>query len=292
MRNRMRRKYGVKKDRLTTFFAFFVVAPFLAIVLGFAVVKFLIVPAFLPTYEDANKQITQDNVGDTIDEIEQGEYLSNEEEQDTQVNSTKINQSKIDGITLYNIQVGNFNSEENANNLISELSSKEMLGYLAKLNSYKVFAGTYLSKEEADKYLLEVRNSYEDAFINTFSSEERVLNYNSDEENSAENLIEIINEIDKAYSEEINLWNEAVETGDMETLNDKMNSNSNSLKILTDKVDRELESESLQQLLEEIENYISERNNIISSLKDSRESLIQNYSTYNKSYYELLSFTK
>lgn len=293
MRNSIRRKrHRMEKDRLVTFIAFFVVAPLISIVLGFAIVKFLVIPTFLPVQDETNQLTNQGDINDNIDGFEQEEYQPNYEEDNNQNETTQVKQSEIEGIVLYNLQVGNFSSEENANNLIKELNSKEMLGYLVKGDSYIVFAGTYLTRAEADKYLPEVKISYNDAFISTFSLQDKVITYNSDEENSANNLIEVMNAINNAYNEELSLWYKALETNEIKLLLDEMASNSNNFKTLIAKVNTELKSEQLMQLDGNLEKYIEARDNIISNLNEDGESLKQSLSNYNEIYYKCLNLTK
>jgi len=294
MRQPMRSKrHKVKKDRLFTILAFFVLAPIISVFLGFALVKYMILPRFLPVKEETSLQTLQEDIDNKETEFQQDIQNVDNSEQSTQDQNVQTKQSKLEGITLYNIQVGNFSSIENADNIVKELAANGMPGYVVELDSYKVFAGTYFNREEADEYLSKVKDIYSDAFVNTFTIIERVISYNENELNAANNLIETIYAFDKAYKEEVSLWSKAIKTKETKLLIDTITSNTNNLEKMVTKLDVELKSEQLIQIRDKLKNHIGQRKKVTEELKNnSEESLNKSYTDYYSNYFEYISFIK
>ncbi|MGF7056518.1 SPOR domain-containing protein [Brassicibacter mesophilus] len=295
MRQTIRRKrHKVKKDRLFTILAFFVVAPIISVLLGFVLVKYMILPRFLPVQKEPTSQIIQDDISNSDDtNFQQNMQDEDNSEQSTQNQNIQLKQSKLEGITLYNIQAGNFSSVENAESLVKELATNGITGYIVKLDSYKVFTGTYFNREEADKYLSKVKNTYSDSFVNTFSIIERVISYNEDELNFANNLIDTIYAFDDVYNEELSLWRKAVETKETKLLVDSVASNSDNLEKMLQKIDVELKSEQLIQTREKLKNHIAQRKKIIEDLKNNTEEFIdKSYTDFYSNYFDYVIFTK
>ncbi len=292
MRQTIRRRHKVKKDRLATFLAFFVMAPIISILIGLALVKYIILPRFLPVQNENATEIMQDDMINSDVLLQQDVQEANTNQQNTEKSSVQINQTKAEGITLYNIQVGNFSNIENAQTLANELIDKGLPGYIIKLDMYKVFVGTYSTRQEADKYLAKVKDVYSDAFINTFSIIERVISYNEDELDSAKKIIELIYEVDGVYKSEMSMWGNAMITKEVSTLLETMTENTSRLETMLEKLDLEINSEDLVKLSKNLKDHILQREKITKDLKDNVKSLNQSYAEYYSNYFEYVNFTK
>lgn len=185
----MRRSFGRKvnksnKDRLYTIFAFFVIAPIISIVLAFLLVQNVIIPR-LDEDQKANSTIEEG-----ISETGEGDIdLNNDTNIADNVDITKPDKpEEIEGspssgqvnaeeTTFFSVQIGNFSSVTNAQALINDLKENNINdGYIVNVeDSYKVFAGEFQIKEDAYNYLENIREFYEDAFMNTVSSNDKVL---------------------------------------------------------------------------------------------------------------------
>ncbi|WP_352418826.1 SPOR domain-containing protein [Proteiniborus sp.] len=179
-RNAGRRVNRNNKDRLYTIFAFFVVAPIISIVLAFGLVQNVILPRL------AEEQKTINTIEEGLGEEEKSDNEFNidtnitDNENVTEVVPTEETQGTagvIEETTFYSVQVGNFSSITNAEALVKELKENNINdGYIVNNEeSYKVFAGEFQIKDEAYNYLDKIRKLYEDAFVNTLSSKEKII---------------------------------------------------------------------------------------------------------------------
>lgn len=172
-----------KKDRLYTFFAFFVVAPIISIVLAFVLVQNVILPRL------AEEQKTIDTVEERLGEggndyidlnsdtsIANNENISESGQTEETGEVSGINEENVEETIFYSIQVGSFSSITNAETLIKELKDNNINdGYIVNVEeSYKVFAGEFQIKDEAYNYLENIKKLYGDAFVNTVSSKQKV----------------------------------------------------------------------------------------------------------------------
>ncbi|SCG83774.1 hypothetical protein DW1_2209 [Proteiniborus sp. DW1] len=184
MRRTIRKRVtNTGKDRLYTIFAFFIVAPILSIVLAFALVQNVI----LPRLDEGQKTIStvDEGLGDKVEKnyglegdlssTVDGETLGTEAIDLTE--NVSESEEETAETTFYGIQIGNFSSITNAEEFIKELKGNNFdNGYIVNVgNSYKVFAGEFKIKEEAYNYLENVREIYEDAFVNTVSSKDKIF---------------------------------------------------------------------------------------------------------------------
>ena len=184
MRRTMRRKVtNTGKDRLYTIFAFFIVAPIISIVLAFALVQNVILPRLdegentISTIEEGLGDIGENNyeLDDEINSNEEGENLSSEPTEMIDKDS-ELGAENTVATVFYGIQIGNFSSITNAETFISELKGNNINdGYIVNVgDSYKVFAGEFKTKEDAYGYLESIREKYEDAFVNSVSSKDKI----------------------------------------------------------------------------------------------------------------------
>lgn len=184
MRRTMRKKVtNTGKDRLYTIFAFFIVAPIISIVLAFALVQNVI----LPRLEEGENTIS--TIEEGLGGIEENNYELdddfnlNEDSRDLESAPSELTDKDADSgedntvaTVFYGVQIGNFSSIANADTFINELKGNNINnGYIVKVgDSYKVFAGEFQIKEEAYSYLESIREAYEDAFVNTVSSKDKI----------------------------------------------------------------------------------------------------------------------
>lgn len=182
-RTRRKRVDKDKKDRLYTIFAFFIVAPIISIVLGFALVQYVILPrldaeqkAINPIEEkigEEEKSETKLNIDADISDTEDKSEPEPIEEKNDASNNEEEN---VKETTFFGVQLGNFSSITNAQVLAKELKENNIDGYIVSDgNFYRVFAGEFNVKEEAYNYLENIREIYEDAFVNLVSSNEEII---------------------------------------------------------------------------------------------------------------------
>ncbi|WIV10567.1 SPOR domain-containing protein [Proteiniborus sp. MB09-C3] len=182
-RNVRRRVSNTSKDRLYTIFAFFIVAPIISIVLAIVLVQNVILPRLeegqnaISTIEDNLDKKGMNNLDSNIDSNSAGDKdMSGLEPVDETDQKPESNDENTIETTFYSVQIGNFSSTANAETFIKELKEKNINdGYIVNVGeSYKVFAGEFQAKEEAYSYLENIKKLYEDAFVNSVSSKDKI----------------------------------------------------------------------------------------------------------------------
>ncbi len=180
----MRRTVGRKvnknnKDRLYTIFAFFIVAPIISIVLAFFLVQNVILPRLSENQktidiieEGLGEEVGKDVGLDINTSINNNEDMLESEPTEEKDESPDDKGGVVEETIFYSVQVGNFSSITNAEALVKELKEKNINDcYVVNIGeSYKVFAGEFHIKDEAYKYLENIRELYEDAFVNMVSN--------------------------------------------------------------------------------------------------------------------------
>lgn len=177
-----------KKDRLYTIITFFIAAPIISIVLGFFLVQYIILPRLSEEQNtlnpieyriEENKESEESNSPSSVlpsDGAEpQNETIDTEdslEEADLVDNSSNEETEEKKDISFYSIQLGSFSSLANAESFLKELKGNNIDGYILKNRTFTVFSGEFNSKEDAYKYLDDIKKLYGDAFIKLVSKKE------------------------------------------------------------------------------------------------------------------------
>jgi hypothetical protein len=280
-----KRKTQKKKEKLIAFLTFFIFAPIVAILIGSMIVKYTIYPLFTSKDElsvvNDNKNTIENS--EMYGNDENKDNSSTDEENDIATEKTETLQLNINGINLFNVQVGSFSNLENATELAAKMKEQGLGGYIVQTENYKVFAGSFYNREEAEKLLSNVKKLHKDAFIATIIINERTIDYYSNEQKYADVLIELSEIIKNAYGEETSLWLNALLEKDTELLVEVLKTNTNSIETKLLEIKNKASSDGLKSIVNDIDNLITKRKSIISSLEKSTQNILDAYISFNES---------
>lgn len=271
-------------NKWTNFLIFFVLAPIVAILLTIGLFKYLILPQFLPEDDkDANNNQIEQETDNPNSTDENDNSNSNEE------NNGQLSMYTLDGMDLFSVQIGSFGSKENAEKLVEQLKENGLDGYLIEKDSYKVFAGTFFSRQEADVYLIKVREYYSDAFIKSFSINGTTVQYFTKDQEHMNTLGVIVSSLNQFFADESILWTNALNNNNAQSVKGTMVSNNNTVKNLLSGVKSNVNSEELKDLIEKIDNNLEERQYIIDSLITNDIQSIKNaYTKFSTTLFEYM----
>lgn len=260
-------KKKVKSEKMINFLAFFVFAPIVAILIGTALVRYIILPQFSNTQKTNDDTVTNSEVFNEDNELD-AESPINEISDDELLNTQNIT---IDGLSIYNIQLGSFSTRENAINFANKLLSEGIYSYVVDLDGYKVFGGSYFTREEAEDYLKEIKKYYEDSFISTMDIKNKEISCYNQDIDYLKKLSELHDLIKKSYGEEVSLWKSVIESNDKELLINFLKSNTNAME--------EIQNFDTSQITsKEINNYFT----VTKSIIDIRKELLNNIEQANE----------
>ncbi|WP_026893768.1 SPOR domain-containing protein [Clostridiisalibacter paucivorans] len=201
--SRKNRKRYSRRDKLVNFLLFFIIAPLVSVMIAFGLVKHVLLP----------------NIDKEVDE--KTEISEVKDESKSKDNDKEVYEFK--DLVLYSIQTGSFDDIENGKLLVKEMNSKQIPGFILEVdNDYKVFAGTFLDREEAERYNVYVKGILKDSFINEKRVEIKSVR--------KEGLANIINTIKNSYEEETALLSEQLKDSQIKSL--KVTIDNNNKKIL------------------------------------------------------------
>lgn len=286
MRN-LRRKRKSKKDKLLTIFVFFILAPVISIVIGILIVQNII----LPHFEDVNDTKRSIKIEDNLSNNERNENIAKDIDKQ-KIDDLKKLELRIEGFDLYNIQLGSFSNIENAMNLRKELRGNGVDGYIVKINDYKVFYGTFLNREICDKILTSIRESYKDAFVNKITINDLVIKYDSNEQETADMINEIINTFKNAFDEETSLWYYALVQNDLRDIIETISKNNDQINKLLNNINKDIQNPDFNDILDNISIQVKEREQILQSLIDNKGNIQDSYDRYYKMLFNFIKIFK
>lgn len=279
------RKTKIRKDKLGALLAFFVLAPAISIVFGIALVNYVIRPYFdsdggIEIISERNKG--EENAQRDGDNETPVSNEGNSNNIDREIKTTAIQRNLN---TLYNIQVGNFTDAENAQALVNELNSKDIIAYVIKQDGYKVMAGTSFFRKDVDEHIPYIREEYLDAFVSTMSIADKKINYGAEDEVYIDSITEIIKSLNKAFEEEVTIWTKTARIKDGELLKEALNNNNNRIDNTIKELKGKTKSQELDGVITDVEGIISKRKDLIALLsKDS--SMVKGYEEYMKVFFQ------
>ncbi|KPU27834.1 hypothetical protein TR13x_00280 [Caloranaerobacter sp. TR13] len=278
-----RRKKKSKKDKLLTIFVFFILAPIISIAIGILIVQNII----LPHFEDISATKPLSEVENGLSNNETNENVVKDVDKQ-EIDDLKNLELTVEGFDLYNIQLGSFSNIENAKALRKELREKEVDGYIVKISNYKVFYGTFLNREICDKVLMSVRESYKDAFVNKITVDNLVIKYDSNEQETADKINEIIKTFKKAFDEETSLWYYALVQKDVEEIIKTIKKNNDKINKLLNNINEDIQNPDFNDILYNIRMNAKERDQILQNLISNEETIQDSYDKYYKMLFDFI----
>ncbi|MTI48559.1 MAG: SPOR domain-containing protein [Firmicutes bacterium] len=289
MRRTRRSSKKSNVNKWANIFVFFVVAPAVAILISLGLVKYLLLPQFMPDKE-ANSVI--DNVSKDTDQNQDEENSGKDNEENSENsnnNNSGIATYKLDGMNLFSIQVGSFSSNDNAEKLVNQLKENNLDGYIVDQESYKVFTGTFFSKEETETYLEIVRETYNDAFIKSFDINGSTIKYNVNNKQYMDIVAIIISDLNNAFGQESSLWTDALKNGDVQAVKETMTNNNEKLSNQILGVKDKVSGGELDELINEIENKLNQRKEVVNNLETNNiQSINSSYVKFNTILFEYM----
>jgi len=245
--NRRYRNKRTVKDKLIYFFLFGIVSPIIAITLGFFLVKYVIYPGFIIN-QDNEQVITEDN--------------------------TKEVKNNVNTLNIFNIQIGGFNELNNAKALKESVNNKGFTAYVVKLDNYKVFSGTFLSKEHAEEYKKHLDQNIEESFLheNTINIKTTFGDDLKKEDNK--NILQLINKYNNIYISETSIWKETLMSKKSKDIKSIIQKNNDDLNEIYESINIENE------IMNNFEKILEGRKKIASEIND--ENILDKYSNYTK----------
>ncbi|WP_069649205.1 SPOR domain-containing protein [Caloranaerobacter ferrireducens] len=282
-----RRKRKSKKDKLLTIFVFFIIAPVISIAIGILIVQSIIMPHF----EDVNDTNLTSKIEDDLSNNESNENIVKDIDKQ-EINDLKKLELTIEGFDLYNIQLGSFSNVENAKALRKELREKGVDGYIVKISDYKVFYATFLNREICDEVLTSIRESYKDAFVNKITVDDFVIKYDSNEQETADMINEIIKTFKNAFDEETALWHYALVKKDLQEILKTIRENNDQISKLLNNIDKDIENPDFNDVLDNIRMQVKEREQILQSLINNKQNIQDSYDKYYKMLFDFIKIFK
>ncbi|WP_425446560.1 SPOR domain-containing protein [Dethiothermospora halolimnae] len=280
------------KGKLRNFIIFIIILPLISILIGVGIVKFIILPR-----TSINKDTKSENE-EVIDDVNKDDVQSEKKEQDSKTEETdkednnreqeKITKVQAEGFDLYNIQIGSFNSKENAQVLLNQLNDKGLYGYLIKDKAYKVYVATFFNEEEAEEYKKEVKKTYKDSFTDRITVEDLILEYNKENEVVIKDFINLITIINNSYGEETSLWNSVIRGGDVSIVKEFMTNNTNNIRQELTGISDKVANKNFGEKINYIKENIKIREEIISGL-NKNESVGQLYIKFNEGLFQYVN---
>ncbi|WP_427338951.1 SPOR domain-containing protein [Caloranaerobacter sp. DY30410] len=286
MKSSMRKRRN-KKDKLLTIFVFFIIAPIISIIIGILIVQNLI----LPHFEDIDNTKLTNKIENSSSNNKSNENIVKDIDKQKIDDLEKL-ELTIKGFDLYNIQLGSFSNIENAKTLRKELREKGANGYIVKISDYKVFYGTYLNREICDKVLTSIRESYKDAFVNKITVDDFVIKYNSNEQETADTINEIIETFKKAFDEETSLWYYVLVQKDLQEIIKTIRENNDQISKLLNNIDGDVENSDFNNILDNIRIQVKEREQILQNLISNKEIIQDSYDKYYKMLFNFIKIFK
>ncbi len=272
---------------MLTIFVFFIIAPIISIIIGILIVQNLI----LPHFEDIDNTKLTNKIENSSSNNKSNENIVKDIDKQKIDDLEKL-ELTIKGFDLYNIQLGSFSNIENAKTLRKELREKGANGYIVKISDYKVFYGTYLNREICDKVLTSIRESYKDAFVNKITVDDFVIKYNSNEQETADTINEIIETFKKAFDEETSLWYYVLVQKDLQEIIKTIRENNDQISKLLNNIDGDVENSDFNNILDNIRIQVKEREQILQNLISNKEIIQDSYDKYYKMLFNFIKIFK
>lgn len=264
-----KRKSQNRKDKLISFLAFFVFAPTVSIFLSILLIKYIILPQFSQDVGVNKETPSLTNEKQSNSEDIQIDDSSNFTE--TENNSTfELNR---DSIVIYNIQVGSFNEITNAEQLIDQMEKKGLGGYVVKTDNYKVFAGSFYTREEADEYLPQIRESYEDVFVSSAIYSFSTINCDEQDRENINIIGDTLDLLNDAYGVEASLLASGIKENNLSLFSQFMRDNTENIEETFSKLNDKSTTQQVNIIRNKIEEIINERKNILEEVGNGKGKL-------------------
>jgi len=265
---RKKKKNHNEKSKWINILTFFVFAPTVAILLGAGIVKYVILPIFIPD-EGVNRNATEvskrldeetpkkEDISQKVDDaLRENESSKDDDKQKEEYEKLQLTREKI---SFYTVQVGSFTEQKNAQILIEDMKEKGLGGFIVKTDNYKVLAKSFYNREELSESIIKIKEVFSDAFINTITIERESISYTSDNKEYAESLKAIFDAIDKSYGEEASLWEKTMEDNDISLLAQIMKENTKSFETELGKIKDKAKDKELNKAIKNIDTLIADR---------------------------------
>lgn len=292
MRSTRKNKRKNSSNKVTNIIIFFVIAPILAITITVGLFKYLILPQVLPDKEtstveenvDSNDQENNENSNDS-----NGENSNSNEDSNEESTSNTVLTFNLPGMNLYNVQIGSFSERKNAESLVEQLRKNGIDGYIIEKESYKVFVGTFFSREDADVYLVKVREFYKEAFIKKFDINGSIVQYIEKDQEYKEILSGLVNDLNNDFSEESILWTNAIKNSDSSSIKGVMINNNTELENKLNSINGNLQSDELIKLIDDIKKQLEQRKDIVNNIEiNNIESISSAYKKFNTTLFKYM----
>lgn len=261
----------------------FVIGPIVSIILGAGVVKYVILPQFVPK-EDTSNPVSHENT------LEDHSLNYDDEEYSEETTELEKSTFSLNSLELHGIQIGNFSTMENAKTLVEELSKNKLSGYIVAKDGYRVLVGSYFTRQKADEKIDEIRKTYSDAFVSTAQIKGENIEYFIVDESYKIQLEKAVETLNDAFSKELTLWEEVLINKKIEDIAKLIEDNNVKIKNDLKEVDGSLMSPKLIDLVSKINDTISIREEIIKELKGDSREVSNIYKDYNNDLYDYIRF--
>lgn len=184
----------------------------LSVSIGYFGTKYFLIPRYFTTETtSAGGQTTQKNV-----DLKPQEKVNSEDQQtsekaeetneaasnDTGKGETSEEKSysfEVPSLSIFNIQVGSFDSKGHAETQVKNLRDKGLGGYVVGSDRYRVMVMSFVQRESAEKYKNSIRDLYSDAFISPKQLPTREISYGDSGKEYSEVASVQIKELKKYY---------------------------------------------------------------------------------------------
>lgn len=147
-----------KNENMKPFIVILLIIITIAVIAGYFGTRYVVYPLFIKDKSMIVKKV-KSNIEEGVDDNKQTENNNSDSDNKNSVTS------KTNGFTIYNVQLGNFGSKENADALIEDLKEAKVYAYILNDNGYKVVTSPVTEYNFAEIQKNNIKEFSEDAFI-------------------------------------------------------------------------------------------------------------------------------
>lgn len=232
-----------KRSNLILVFLLCIVLPLLAIYIGLNVTERFVLPALnskdsldsidLGLEEEDDDANIDDEVVSPVEDLEEGEE--------------KTFVGELKPLSIYTIQIASLADKENLDNLINQLNNSKQPYIVYQVdNSFKVYTRGYTKRAYVEAGLLQVRETFSDAYISEIHLPIREVSAVDKDHSKADKIIKALNElIDNMDKQSEEWYNFFVKEGDYTNYIELLKKQQSTLEVLAENIEETFESKGL-----------------------------------------------
>lgn len=262
----VKRKRYKRKQRQKLLIIIFVVGPLIGIILGYIFTKHVVVPYW---------NTKEETVGQA------------QEKQETIKETTTSNNTNLDVIEMYSIEINRYKSLEEARDFIKKLNKDGRIGYISQGQEYIVYTALTFNKNEVNSQESIIKEKYSQAVVRSVKTAEKEVKIDISEESVFKDIKLTVVLLNSSYESELTMWLNDLKAIDYDGLKETIDKNNDILVKSMEKYSEVFKSENINN--KELINLYNTLNKCIESRKKvSQELNNKNVEYITKTYYDFV----